>query len=176
MSTALVRMAARPVKLILALLLAFALCEGFADAVIVPMIDAPVSGYVTFPKDAEPAALPILVGYTGYGVVPRTPTLRNNYIVLSVNAHSIENDRAAAYYTPLARGELISYGFNYKENLDRDKVYFKNMILRDVQAVRYLKTLPEWDGENISLNGGSQLPRLTPTSAICTPRIRGCAI
>ena len=30
------------------------------------------------------------------------------------------------------------------------------MILRDVQAVRYLKTRPEWDGENISLNGGSQ--------------------
>ncbi len=116
----------------------------------------PVSGYVTFPKDAEPGSLPILVGYTGYGVVPLTPSVSNNYIVFSVNAHSIENDREAAYYNTLARGELISYGFNYKENLDRDKVYFKNMILRDVQAVRYLKTLPEWDGENISLNGGSQ--------------------
>lgn len=42
-----VKMAARPVKLILALLIAFSFCEGFADAVIVPMIDAPVSGYVT---------------------------------------------------------------------------------------------------------------------------------
>ena len=116
----------------------------------------PVSGYISFPKDAEPASLPILIGYTGYGVVSLAPTVRNEYIVFAVNAHSIENDREPEYYTALSRGELISYGFNYKENLDRDKVYFKNMILRDVQALRYLKTLPEWDGENISLNGGSQ--------------------
>ncbi len=119
-------------------------------------IGGPVSGYVSFPNNAEPASLPILVGYTGYGVVPLTPTVRNNYIVFSVNAHSIDNDREPEYYNDLARGELLSYGFNYKENLDRDKVYFKNMILRDVQAVRYLKTLPEWDGKSISLNGGSQ--------------------
>lgn len=116
----------------------------------------PVSGYVAFPKDAEPASLPILVGYMGYGVVPLTPSVRSNYIVFSVNAHSIENDRESEYYTALSRGELLSYGFNYKENLDRNNVYFKNMILRDVQAVRYLKTLPEWDGKSISLNGGSQ--------------------
>ena len=119
-------------------------------------IGGPVSGYVAFPENAEPASLPILVGYTGYGVVPLAPSVRSNYIVFSVNAHSIDNDREPEYYNNLSRGELLSYGFNYKENLDRDKVYFKNMILRDVQAVRYLKTLPEWDGENISLNGGSQ--------------------
>ncbi len=116
----------------------------------------PVSGYVSFPKDADPESLPILVGFTGYGVVPMTPAVSSKYIVFSVNAHSIDNDREPEYYTSLSRGELISYGFNYKENLDRDKVYFKNMILRDVQAVRYLKTLPVWDGKNISLNGGSQ--------------------
>lgn len=119
-------------------------------------VGGPVSGYISFPKDAEPASLPILVGYTGYGVVGLTPTVRSNYIVFSVNAHSIDNDREPEYYNTLARGELLSYGFNYKENLDRDKVYFKNMILRDIQALRYLKTMPEWDGQNISLNGGSQ--------------------
>ncbi len=119
-------------------------------------VGGPVSGYVAFPENAEPASLPILVGYTGYGVVSLSPSVRSNYIVFSVNAHSIENDREPEYYNNLARGELLSYGFNYKENLDRDKVYFKNMILRDVQAVRYLKTLPEWNGVNISLNGGSQ--------------------
>jgi cephalosporin-C deacetylase-like acetyl esterase len=30
------------------------------------------------------------------------------------------------------------------------------MILRDIQAIRYLKTLEEFDGKSITLNGGSQ--------------------
>lgn len=116
----------------------------------------PVSGYISYPENAEPGSLNILIGFQGYGTYSIVPELRTNSIVMVVNAHSIENDRERGYYTELAYGSLASYGFNKTENLNRDKVYFKNMILRDVQALRYLKTLPEWNGTNISLNGGSQ--------------------
>ena len=37
---------ARPVKFIASLALAFTACVGFADAIIIPMISAPIQGYV----------------------------------------------------------------------------------------------------------------------------------
>ena len=119
-------------------------------------VDAPVSGYLSIPKDAAQGSLGILVGFTGYGVVSPQPTVREDRIVFAVNAHSIDNGRERGYYSEIASTVLYSYGFNNTENSSRDTVYFKNMILRDVQAIRYLKTLEEWDGKTITLNGGSQ--------------------
>ena len=119
-------------------------------------IDDPVSGYLSIPDNALAGSLPILVGYTGYGVVSPEPTVRSDRIVFTVNAHSLDNGREIGYYNEIASSILYSYGFSDYENSSRDTVYFKNMILRDVQAIRYLKTLEEWDGEGIILNGGSQ--------------------
>ena len=41
-----ISMAARPVKLVLALMIAFGACAAFADAVVYPIIEAPISNYV----------------------------------------------------------------------------------------------------------------------------------
>ncbi len=119
-------------------------------------VDAPVSGYLSIPDGAKPGSLGILVGYTGYGVISPEPTVREDRIVFTVNAHSLDNGRESGYYSEVASTILYSYGFNRYENADRNRVYFKNMILRDVQAVRYLKTLKEWNGKDVVLNGGSQ--------------------
>lgn len=116
----------------------------------------PVSAYLSIPENAKDKSLGILVGYTGYGVVSPLPNTREDKIVLAVNAHSIDNGKEPGYYNEVASTVLYSYGFNDGENANRDTVYFKNMILRDVQALRYLKTLKEWDQESITLNGGSQ--------------------
>ena len=40
------RIIARPVKFIASLALAFTACVGFADAIVIPMISAPIQGYV----------------------------------------------------------------------------------------------------------------------------------
>ena len=42
-----VMIASRPIKFILALVLAFSLCSAVAEAIFVPMIEAPVTNYVT---------------------------------------------------------------------------------------------------------------------------------
>lgn len=41
-----IRMAAKPVKLILSLVLAFALCASFATAVVTPIIEQPITNYI----------------------------------------------------------------------------------------------------------------------------------
>ncbi|MBO7148438.1 MAG: acetylxylan esterase [Clostridia bacterium] len=119
-------------------------------------VGGPVSAYLAIPENAKPKSLGILVGYTGYGVISPEPAVRSDKIVLTVNAHSLDNGREAGYYSEVSNTVLYSYGFNTYENSKRDTVYFKNMILRDIQAIRYLKTLEEFDGKSITLNGGSQ--------------------
>lgn len=123
------------------------------------MIDAPitpVTGYLSVPEGVGPASLPILVGFMDYGVFSISPSVKENTIVFVTNPHSIENGREDAYYDSFSTSRLYSYGFSRRENANPDTVYFKNMILRDLQALRYLKGLEEWDGENIEVNGGGQ--------------------
>ena len=118
--------------------------------------NAPATAYVSVPENAEPGTLPILAGFMDYGVFSTEPSVKENTIVIVVNAHSIENGREDAYYENLMAGTLYSYGFSRRENAKRETVYFKSMILRALQAVRYAKSLPEWDGVNIELNGKGQ--------------------
>lgn len=117
---------------------------------------APATAYVSVPKDAEPETLPILAGFMDYGVFSVEPSVEEDTIVIVVNPHSIENGREDAYYENLMTGTLYSYGFSRRENAKRETVYFKSMILRALQALKYAKTLPEWDGVNIELSGGGQ--------------------
>lgn len=119
-------------------------------------VGSPVTGYLSIPENAEPGTLPVLVGFMDYGVFSPEPSVKEDTIVLVVNAHGIENGMDDEYYETISGAALYSYGFSRFDNEKRETVYFKNMILRNLQALRYLKTLEEWDGVNIELNGGGQ--------------------
>ena len=119
--------------------------------------DAPVTGYLVVPKDAKPGSLKIRLSFSGYESStnkPTPPTGSTAYITLSVNAHSMENGQPDSYYADL-KASLGQFGFSASDYTDPSTSYFRNMILRDVQALRYAKTLPEWNGKNIELSGGS---------------------
>jgi len=118
--------------------------------------DAPVTGYITIPKNAAPGSLKIKLCFYGYNASMGKPTPQYNagHITFAVNAHSMENDMSTSYYTNL-KATLGDFGFSAADYADPSTSYFRNMILRDVQALRYAKTLPEWNGSNIELSGGS---------------------
>ncbi len=116
----------------------------------------PVTGKVAYPKNAEPGSLKIKLGFMGYGVGDAGLMLEPGYITFGVNSHSIENGQDSLYYSALSSGELSWYGFNNTENSDRETVYFLGMIMRDVQAVRYMMTSEYWNGVDVELEGGSQ--------------------
>ena len=42
------------------------------------------------------------------------------------------------------------------QNADPEKAYFRGMALRVLRAVEYLASLPEWNGQEILAEGGSQ--------------------
>ncbi len=114
----------------------------------------PVSGILTIPpgKDKFPAR----VVYQGYGVKSAWTECFPDEICLCINAHGIDNDQPQAYYTALTQGTLKGYGFNPVENQRPETCYFKNMMLRAAQALRYVTTLDAWDGVHLTAWGGSQ--------------------
>ncbi len=114
----------------------------------------PVSGYLTKRKGAAAKSLPARVGFMGYGVT----SARKNYggITLHINAHGIENGREKAYYEQLEAGPLKYYAFDKEQNNDPETTYFNGMMLRVLRALEYVKTLPEWNGKELAVEGGSQ--------------------
>ena len=116
----------------------------------------PDTGKVAYPKNAEPGSLKIKLSFLGYGVGDAPLMLEPGYITFGVNSHSIENGREQKYYNDLSSHEYNEYGFRNDENADRETVYFLQMLMRDVQAVRYLMTSEYWNGVDIEVEGGSQ--------------------
>jgi len=136
----------------------------------------PVSGYLSIPRDAKAKSLPIRMRYDGYAVHNIAPASDPDAIVFFVNAHGIENGREKAYYAGLEKGELSNYGFRNEQNEKPETCYFKNMILRDLRALEYAKTLPEWNGKDIEIAGGSQGAFQSVAVTALSPEVTKCDI
>ncbi len=114
----------------------------------------PVSGILTVPRDGKKH--PARVVYQGYGVKSAWFNYNDDEIILCINAHGILNDQPQEYYDALANGRLAAYGFDAEQNKNPHTCYFKYMMIRAGQALRYMMTRPEWDGKNLIARGGSQ--------------------
>jgi len=115
----------------------------------------PVSGYISVPKNAAAGSLKLKAVYQGYGVDTAYITCNAGYITFYMNPHGIENNREAQYYADLKAGELSGFGFS--GNTPAENSYFRNMLLRDLQGVRYLKSTYAdlWNGVDLEIQGGS---------------------
>lgn len=116
----------------------------------------PVSGYLRLPRHAEAHSLPIIVSYMGYSVTGAPIPTKANAIQLYINPHGFANGLTYEEYAELAgQAPYKEFGYDKEQNEKPDTVYFKYMILRALQAVRYCKTLELWDGKNLTVCGGS---------------------
>ncbi len=120
----------------------------------------PVTGYVTIPTGTADKSLPIRVRFYGYGVGSHFPHRgTEGEITFGVNAHGFKVAQEDAYYAQFkndirSNGQI--YGFDPKQNRDPEAAYFNGMALRALRAVEFVKTLPQWDGATLVVNGGSQ--------------------
>ena len=118
----------------------------------------PVSGYLTLPRNAAKGSLPATVSFMGYGVDGAWKNLEGgkNQIYFHINAHGIRNGQPQDYYTALAETTLKGYAFSPQENAAADTCYFNGMFLRVMRALEFVKSLPEWNGQELGVDGGSQ--------------------
>ena len=119
----------------------------------------PVTGYLTMPK--APGRYRAYVSYHGYGTgYPEAPKDGPaDRITFNVNAHGYELGRDKAYYDAFFDGirtKDYAYAFSPVQNDTPEGAYFCGMALRVMRSLEYVKTLPEWDGRNLTAQGGSQ--------------------
>ena len=120
----------------------------------------PASGFVSMPqKDGK---YPIQINFNGYAVAGSHPTYKANHISVHFNAHGVENNLSQIelkqkYYKELVKNKNgYSYGFDPEENASNMTCYWRNMMIRNLIGLKYIKSLPQWDGKNITACGGSQ--------------------
>ena len=121
----------------------------------------PATGYMSIPKNAKAKSLPIRLMFIGYGAHRQMPfgSVAQNAIVFQLNAHGQKLGQNDAYYTGFfksIRTPEYSYAFDPEQNKDPENCFFNGMVMRILRTLEYLKTLPEWDGKNLIVSGGSQ--------------------
>ena len=127
----------------------------------------PVTGYLSIPADAAQgkkyAARLETHGYSGDSFTHDAPTTaRDDMIVLNINPHGLrlkalggtEDDRKALRWEVKSHDK--QYAFDRWQNSYPELAYFNGMVLRVKRALQYLKTLPEWNGQDLYAAGGSQ--------------------
>ena len=155
---------------------------------------APTTGYLTVPQDAsKDRRYPVEVRYQGYGTAraqrPGTSkggedtSVDADRLIFWVNAHGWDVEHAGderqegPYYDAFLKGIAPSgqnYAFDAKENASPDTCYFRDMALRAVRAVEYMKTLPEWNGRDVWVLGGSQGGMQATWAAALAPAVTKC--
>ena len=125
----------------------------------------PVTGYLSIPKAAEKGGkYAIFIGAPGYGVgeqfPPRQPSA--DAIHFKMNAHGLllrefgGTDEYYRTYGDKIKSNGYTYAFDPQQNSNPETSYFRGMILRLIRAIEYLKSLPEWNGKELLVSGGSQ--------------------
>ncbi len=125
----------------------------------VDAIGAPASGYFARPLNAKPKSLPVILFVQGAGV--RGGNLSgpvswagNGMLAMDINAHGIANGKPDAFYKELTDGALRDYRAIGRES--RETCYFLGMFLRELRALDFLCSQPEWDGKTVIVDGSSQ--------------------
>ena len=118
-----------------------------------------IQGQLARPADGEKFPALIIPQWAGVYALQKswvTDRARDGWLTLNLEAHDIPIDNPASYYKKIyAAGGALNNYWNIG-NDDRDKSYYLRMYLSCVQAVKYLKSRPDWDGQTIVVMGQSQ--------------------
>lgn len=142
-----------------------------------------VYGYLFYPKNAQPGKHPVVLCPPGAGIKTIKEPLRhkyyaeNGFIRLEIEIHGLDPR------LPKETFDDISCAFNsdptgYLENgIDnRDRYYMKHVYLALVRCIDLLTSLPEWDGRNVAVQGGSQGGALALVAAGLDKRVNLCVV
>ncbi len=127
-------------------------------------------GMLSVPK--KPGKYPAILGVPGAGVraYGRDDRAAKGIVVFKVGIHGIPVDMDDEVYRSLATGSLSGYqNFNLQ---DKDRYYYKRVYMGCVRAIDFIYSLPEFDGENLAVNGGSQGGALSIVTAGLDNRIK----
>jgi cephalosporin-C deacetylase-like acetyl esterase len=134
-------------------------------------IGARVYGILCVPK--KEGKYPALLRVPGAGVRPYAGDVtmaEKGIITLEIGIHGIPVNMDPGVYNDLRTGALADYN---SYNLDnRDRYYYKRVYLGCVRANDFLFSLPQFDGTNLAVTGGSQGGALSIVTAALDSRVK----
>lgn len=134
-------------------------------------LGARLYGILCVPK--KEGKYPAILKVPGAGVRPYNgdiATAEKGFITFEIGIHGIPVTMDLNVYSNLAAGALSNYpNFNLD---DRNRYYYKRVYLGCVRANDFLVSLPQFDGSNLAVTGGSQGGALSIVTAALDSRIK----
>lgn len=138
-------------------------------------------GYLTMPKNVQQGKHPVVLCPPGAGIKTIKEPLRHRYyaeegmIRFEIEIHGMDPRWSDKDF------KSIASAFSSKENgylvnniSSREYYYMRHIYAGMVRCIDFLTTLPEWDGRNIAVQGGSQGGALALITAALDPRVTLC--
>ena len=137
--------------------------------------------YLLMPKGAKPGSCPVVLTPPGAGVKPiRDATTRRFYpesgfIRMALDIHGLNPTLSEEVFAEI-RAAFDNKGNAYlRQGLeDRNLYYMKHVYLGLVRCIDLLTSLPEWDGRNVIMQGGSQGGALALIGTALDSRVTLC--
>ena len=137
-----------------------------------------IYGYLTKPKKS--GRYPVVLCPPGAGIktikapMNKLYYAKNGFIRLEIEIHGLNPEMTEEQFKEITAA--FDYENGYVQNgLDnRDNYYMKHVYTGCVRAIDYLCSLPEWDGQNVFVQGGSQGGALSLITAALDKRVTGC--
>lgn len=128
-------------------------------------------GILCVPK--KEGKYPALLTVPGAGVRPYNGNIamaERGLITFEIGIHGVPVNMDVSVYNNLGAGALSGYqNFNLD---DRDRFYYKRVYLGCVRANDFITSLPQFDGTNLAVTGGSQGGALSIVTAALDPRVK----
>ncbi len=128
-------------------------------------------GILCVPK--KEGKYPAILKVPGAGARPYAGdinTAEKGFITLEIGIHGIPVNLDPSVYNNLMAGALSGY---WNSNLDdKDRYYFKRVYLGCVRANDFIESLPQYDGSNLGVTGGSQGGALSVITAALDSRVK----
>lgn len=130
-----------------------------------------VFGILCVPK--KPGKYPAVLKVPGAGVRGYKGDINlaeKGIITLEIGIHGIPVTMGPDFYVNMSNGPL--YGYNVLNLDNKDTYYYNRVYLGCIRAVDFLVSLPEYDGTNVAVYGGSQGGALSIVTAALDKRIK----
>lgn len=128
-------------------------------------------GILCVPK--KEGKYPALLQVPGAGVRAYSGDIANaekGIITFQIGIHGVPVNMDPSVYNSLASGALAGY---WNINLDdKDRYYYKRVYLGCVRANDFITSLPQYDGKNLGVTGGSQGGALSIVTAALDTRVK----
>ena len=136
--------------------------------------------YAYLSKPKKEGKYPVVLCPPGAGIKTIKEPMRNLYyakngfIRLEMEIHGLNPEMTAEQFKEITTAFDYENGYLTNGLDDKDNYYMKHVYVACVRAIDYLCSLPDWDGRNVFVQGGSQGGALSLITAGLDHRVTAC--